>query len=148
VPLTFKATSKSAEAPDVEAGVYDARFDGVEAKTLEKSQFDPEVFVWSFTLFDDDGKVLYDGGEPVVVDKITSQSTNTKARTTPGAVKVLKALMSAEEFEAFVNEEPIEAGELIGRKVQLQVIVKDNGWPAVEEVLPARRARRRSETAA
>lgn len=148
MPLTFQATSKSAEAPDVEAGVYDARFDGVEAKTLEKSEFDPNVFIWSFTLFDDDGKLLYDAGEPVVVDKITSQSTNTKARTTPGAVKVLKAIMTSEEFAAFERGEPISAEDLIGRKVQLQVIIKDNGWPAVEEVLQARRARRRSETAA
>lgn len=143
MPLTFKATSKSADAPNIEAGVYDARFDGVEAKTLEKSQYDPEVFIWAFTLMED-GKVLYDAGEPVTVDKITSQSTNTKARTTPGAVRVLKALMTAEEYEAFVNEEPVDAGDLIGRIVQVQVIVKDNGWPAVEEVLPSRRARRRA----
>jgi len=148
VPLTFQATSKSAEAPDIEPGVYDARFDGVEAKVLEKSQFDSNVFVWGFTLFED-GKPLYDGGEPVEVDKITSQSTNTRAKTTPGAVKVLKAIMTAEEFAAFEREEPISAEDLIGRMVQVQVIIKDNGWPTVEEVMPARRkSRSRSETAA
>jgi hypothetical protein len=135
--LTFKAGS-SAQAPNVEAGMYDMRFDGVEAKTLEKSQFDPEVFIWKFTLFDD-GKVVYDEGEPVEVDKVTSQSTNTKSKTTPGAVKVLKALMTAEEFSAFEREEPIDADALLGRMVQGQVIIKDNGWPGVEEVLPARR---------
>jgi len=147
VPLTFKATSKSADAPNIEGGLYDARFDGVEAKTLEKSQYDPEVFVWSFTLFED-GEPIYDQGEPVEVDKITSQSTNTKARTTPGAVKVLKSLMSAEEFAAFEREEPVSAGDLIGRMVQVQVIIKENGWPAVEEVLPPRRQKRRSSEAA
>jgi hypothetical protein len=141
VGTTFQASTSSAEAPDIEAGMYDARYDEVEAKTLEKSQFDPNVYIWGFTLFED-GKVIYDKGEPVEVDKVTSQSTNVKSKTTPGAVKVLKALMTAEEFAAFERGETIEAEELVGRMVQVQVIIKENGWPTVEEVLPARRARR------
>lgn len=144
--LKVAATSKSAEAPDIDAGMYDARFEGVIAKELEKSQFDPEVYVWTFTLFEanpDTGKVepiyMEDDPEPLTVDRITSRSTNTKSKTEPGAVKVLKALMSDEEFTAFVNEEESDTDDLIGRMVQVQVVIKENGWPTVETVLPAKR---------
>ena len=142
--LTITASAKSAEAPDIEAGIYDARFEGVEAKVIEKSQYDPNCFVWAFTLLDDDGKPLYADGEPVEVEKLTSQSTNTKSKTTPGAVKVLKAIMTPAEFSAFEREEPVDADALVGRKVQVVVAIKESGWPSVDEVLAARKARRPS----
>lgn len=145
--LTLAGSSKSANAPDIEPNIYDARFDGVVAKVLEKSQYDPNAFIWSFTLFED-GKAIYLDGEPVEVEKVTSQSTNTKSKTTPGAVKVLKAIMTADEFAAFEREEPIDAEELVGRMVQVVVVTKDSGWPGVDEVLPARKARRARAAAA
>lgn len=146
--VTFQASSSSAEAPDIEGGLYDARFEGVEAKVLEKSQFDPNAFIWTFTLFED-GKPVYMEGdpEPVTVDGVTSQSTNTRSKTTPRAVRYLKALMTADEFAAFEREEPFNAEDLLGRMVQVQVAIKDNGWPKVEDVLSARRARRRAAAA-
>lgn len=145
--LTFQATATSANAPSVEPGEYDARFEGVEAKTLEKAQFDPDVFIWRFTLLDDDGKALYEEGEPIEVEKVTSQNTNVKSKTTPGAVKVLKALLTADEFETFEEGELVlKDDELVGRKVVLDVFTKESGWPGVEEIRrkatrPARKAK-------
>lgn len=139
--LKFAGSETSGTPPTFETGMFDARFEGVEAKVIEKSQFDPNVFIWQFTLLDDDGKVIYDEGEPLEVEKVTSQSVNVKSKTTPGAVKVLKALMTEAEFAAFERGEELDADELVGRTVQVQVIKKDSGWPGVEEVLPARRRR-------
>lgn len=135
--ISFIGSSKSASAPDIEEGEYLGRFDGVTAKTLEKSQFDPNVFIWAFTLLTDEQEVIYDEGEPVVVEKLTSQSVNVKSKTTPGAVKVLKVLMKPEEFTAFESgdeENAVSADELVGRIVKLEVVNNDNGWPTIESI--------------
>ena len=144
--LTFTASTVSAEAPDIDAGIYDARFDGVEAKTLEKSQYDPDVFEWQFTLFEE-GEPLYDDGEPVEVTGLSSRSTNTKSKTTPRAVKYLKAIMSPEEWATFEAGGGVDASALQGRMVQVEVAIKDSGWPFVDNVLPGRRQSRKARTA-
>lgn len=138
----FTASSKAADAPDIEAGLYDARFDGVTTKYVEGGQFgDGERFVWAFTLLDDDGAVIYDDGEPVEVDGLTSMSTNILSKTTPKAVRYLKALMTAEEFSDFTEGKGISAESLIGRTAQVDVAIRDNGWPSIATVLPARKKR-------
>lgn len=140
--VTFAATSKSADAPDIEAGVYDARFDGVEVKFIKGGQFgDGDRFEWAFTLLDDDGSVLYDDGEAVEISGLTSTSTNTTSQTTPRAVRYLKALMTPVEFASFEAGEGVPADELIGRTCQVEVGIKENGWPTINSVLPARKRR-------
>jgi hypothetical protein len=151
---TFRGSSKSANAPDVKPGLYYGRFEGYQEKVLEQSKFDDEVFVFTFTLLDDDLKALYEPEkeDPITVDKTTSRNLNTKSKTTPGAVKVLKALMTADEYEEFEERAAIDEADteklakfdakhtgvtdkdLLGRIVQLDVIKKENGWPGIEEV--------------
>lgn len=140
---TFTATSKSADAPDIEAGMYDATFDGVSVKFIEGGQYgDGDRFEWAFTLLDDDGAVLYDEGDPVEVTALTSMSTNVASKTQPKAVRFLKALMEPKEFAAFEAGDGIEEKALLGRKVQVEIAINDNGWPKVVNVLPARQSRR------
>lgn len=140
--FTFTATSKSADAPDVEPGIYDARFDGVEKKYIEGGQFgDGDRLEWQFTLLDDEGAVLYDGGDPIEVQGLTSMSTNVLSKTTPKAVRYLKALMTAEEFAAFSEGKGVGASNLVGRTVQVEVAIRDSGWPTVANVLPPRQKR-------
>lgn len=140
---TFAATSKAADAPDIEAGVYDATFDGVETKFITGGAYgDGDRFEWAFTLLDDDGAVLYDEGEPVVVNGLTSTSTNIASKTQPRAVRYLKALMTPVEFAKFEAGLGVEAEAIIGRKVQVEVSIKDSGWPTIANVLPARKARK------
>jgi hypothetical protein len=141
--LTFTASDKSANAPAIEEGIYSAKFIGVTAKTIEKSQYDPNVYVWLFGLLDDEGNAIYSEGdpEPLTIDKVTSQSTNVKSKTTPGAIKVLKALMTVAEFALFETGEGATKDEdLIGRRVKVSVVTKENGWPSIEDVLPDRKA--------
>jgi hypothetical protein len=136
---TFAATTKSADAPNVDAGIYDGRFDGVSTKFVEGGQFgDGERLVWAFTLLDDDGNVLYDDGDPIEVDGLTSMSTNVLSKTTPKAVRYLKSLMTAAEFAAFSEGKGVSADELVGRVVQVEVAIRDSGWPTVANVLPPR----------
>lgn len=150
----LNATSKSAAAPDIEggltAGLYDAKFMGLETKFIEGGQYgDGDRYVWPFTLLDDDGEPLLNTNEesddfmkPVIADGLTSLSLNTQSKTTPKAVRYLKALCTAEEYAAFEDGEGVDTDALIGRKAQVDVSIRDNGWPSIANVLPARKARR------
>lgn len=147
--LTLAGTSKSAEAPELKKGMYDARFEGVRADTIENSQFgDGDVFIWAFTLFEDGSPMREDReehpkfNEAIEVEGVSSRSTNTKSKTTPKAVSYLESIMTDEEFENFKAEKPIDTDALIGRMVQVQIEIKDTGWPKVTDVLPAKRSRK------
>lgn len=145
--ITFKATSRAADAPNVEPDVYDATFDSVRTKYMEGGQYgDGDRFEWSFALLDEDGAALYDDGDPLVVTGLTSLSTNTKSKTVPKAVRFLKAIMTADEYADFEAEKGVDAAALIGRRVQVEVAISDSGWPKVVNVLPARRKRSRVTT--
>lgn len=144
--LTFTATSKSADAPNVEPGICDARFDGVAVKFITGGMYgDGDRFEWAFTLLDDDGEILYDGGDPVELTGLTSTSTNVASKTQPRAVRYLKALMTPAEFASFEAGEGIDEKSLLGRTVQVEVAIKDNGWPTIANVLPARKARKQAK---
>lgn len=149
VGTTFTAQSKSADAPDIEAGVYDATFDGVEVKFIKGGQYgDGERFEWQFTLVDDDGAELYDEGEPIEVTGLTSQSTNITSKTQPRAVRYLKALMTPSEFAQFEAGEGINEDALLKRVIQVELAIKDNGWPSVVNVMPARKKRASAKASA
>lgn len=132
----------SADAPDIEGGIYDARFDGVTAKEIEKSQFDPKVYEWAFTLTED-GAVLYDKGEPIEVTGLSSRSLNLKSKTKPRAVRYSRALMTDVEYAQFEAGEEVDGDALEGRPCQVVIIIKESGWPAVDDVLPAKKARQK-----
>lgn len=140
--LKLSGSSTSGTPPPFEEGMQDAIFKGVRADVIEKSQYDPEVFIWVFHVKDADGKVLYDEGEPIEFEKVTSRSTNTKSKTTPGAVKVLKALMTKEEFVRFENEDEIDADDLLDRPCQVVIFKKDSGWPGIDDVLMPRKGQK------
>lgn len=155
----FKATAKSADAPNIEAGLYDGKFHGVEVKFIEGGSYgDGDRFVWPFTLLDDDGAVLRfeEGekeGEPIVADGLTSMSLNTKSKTQPKAVRFFKALATEDEFAEFEDEDgpgvDMSAdGPLAGRIAQVEVTIRDNGWPQIVNVLPkrVRRSARRASS--
>lgn len=108
---------------------------------------DGDRFEWAFTLLDDDGAVIYDEGEPVELTGLTSTSTNVASKTTPRAVRYLKALMTASEFAVFEAGEGVEAEELLGRIVQVEVAIKESGWPTIANVLPPRKSRKSKASA-
>lgn len=144
---TFTATSKAAEAPNVEEGMYDARFEGVTSKRIKGGMYTKDTengdlkLEWEFTLLDDAGRELYDEGDPVKLSKLTGIGFNIASKTVPQEVRVLKALLTPAEFAAFEAGEGVNEEALKGRKCQVEVFVKENGWPGIGNVIPARKSR-------
>jgi hypothetical protein len=138
-------TGGSAEAPQIDPAVYDMRFDGTTDTTMTGGQWqknpdgDPKI-EWHFTLLDDDGAVLYDRGEPIQLSKVTGTSFNFDSRTTPGGLKMLKALHTPLEWASYEADHSVfpEEEQLVGRTVQGEVFVKENGWPAIGNVIGPR----------
>lgn len=150
---TLLATSKAADAPDIDAGIYDAKFDGLSKKFIEGGDYGAgDRFVWTFTLLDDDGTPINEDrpeharfGQPIEVDGLTSLSLNTTSRTRPKALRYMEALLTPTEFAAWVGgEAKLDADSLKGRTVQVEIFIRDNGWPSVDNVLPKRTRRARS----
>lgn len=131
--ITFQASTKSADAPDIAEGVYTADFDGVRLDNIENSQFgNGDIFAWDFT--------VYDEGDPVKVQGTTSRSLNLKSKTTPTAVRWLKAMLTKAEWQKFEAGEGLDAEALDGRRVQVEIAIKDSGWPKIVNVMPAPKA--------
>ena len=148
--VTFSSSGPvGAGAPSIEDGIADFRFDGVSARTIEKfirddngwgNPDDGRLFEWTFTLLDDQGNVAYDeNADPITIDKLTSTSTNTKSKTIPTAVKILRALMTPGEYAAFDEGATPDSDQLVGRTLQGLVSHNDKGWPQIDEFMPTRR---------
>ena len=128
--ITFNASSKSADAPDIEEGTYPADFESIAEDHIDKSQFGSgDIWVWRFT--------AYDQGDPVKVEATSSRNLNIKSKTTPTAVRYLKGLCTKQEFQAFLNGDGFDAEKLVGRRCQVEIEIKDSGWPKVVNVMPA-----------
>lgn len=140
--IRFEAANTSANAPDIEAGLYDALYAGVGVKEKVQSQFGVEdKYIWAFALLTEDGEAIYkEDGDELEVDIMTSQNMNTASKTVPGGVKVLKALLTPVEFAKFVAGEGLDADALDRRLCQVEVYIKESGWPQVAQVLPARKS--------
>jgi hypothetical protein len=148
---TFTASSKAAEAPNVEEGMYDARFDGVSSKRVKGGLYTKDTengdlkLEWAFTLLDDEGAELYDDGDAIQLSKLTGTGFNIASKTVPQEVRVLKALLTPAEFAQFEAGEGVDEDALKGRKAQVEVFVKENGWPGIGNVIAARKARKASK---
>ena len=161
---TRQASTSAAEAPVVEEAMYDGILIAVEEKrvnggmyTKNKVDGDPKL-EWSFIALDEEGEripaidkdgnpLTTEDGEPkdVIVSKLTGVGFNIASKTVPQEIRMLKALLTKDEFTAFENGEgtPDDAvrakdGGLLGRKGQLEVFVKENGWPGVGNVVAPR----------
>jgi len=140
--LTFTATTKSADIPEIEDGVYPADFDGCAQEShpdwAGKNKFggmdDGERIRWDFTLFDQ--------GDPVPVNVLYNLNFNTASKTVPGNIKILKALQSKAEYAAFEAGGDLDADTLQGRRCQVQIEHNDKGWPKIVAVLPAAKTAR------
>jgi len=161
---TRQATTSAAEAPVIEEAMYDGILIAVEEKrvkgglyTVDNVNGDPKL-EWSFIALDEDGNripAINKDGEPltdsagqpkdVIVSKLTGVGFNIASKTIPQEIRMLKALLTKAEFDAFEAGEgtPDDAlrakdGGLLGRKGQLEVFVKENGWPGVGNVVAPR----------
>lgn len=144
----FNGSTKAADAPDVSeyVGTVDLRFTGTQDKLIKGGQYtknkvdgDPKL-EWSFDLLDEDGEQVFDEGEPITLQYLTGVGFNLAAKTTPSELKVLKALCSKAEYEAFESGDGPKESELLGRVVQGELFVKENGYPGVSNIIRASKA--------
>lgn len=140
--ITFTATTKGADAPEIEDGIYPADFDGAVQEShpdwAGKNKFggddDGERIRWDFTLFDQ--------GDPVPVNILSNLNFNVKSKTVPLAVRILKGLLTKAEYVAFEAGSSPDADSLQGRRCQVQIEHNENGWPKIIAVLPVGKAAR------
>ncbi len=141
---TFTATSKAAEAPNVEEGMYDALFLGTESKRVKGGLYTKDTengdlkLEWNFQLLDEEGNPVYDEGDTVELSKLTGTGFNIASKTVPQEVRVLKALLTKAEYAKFEAGEGVDEEAMKGRKVQVEVFVKENGWPGIGNVIAPR----------
>ena len=135
-----------ASAPNVEGGLVPARFDGFSQQShpdwAGPGKFgydDGERLHWAFTLTTDAGEVIYDEGDAIEVEAINGVNLNTKSDKSKNA-QWLKNL-SPEAFAAVDAGKGFDADKLVGLPCMLLLEIKENGWPKVVNVLPARKAR-------
>jgi len=143
---TYQATSRAANAPDIEAAGYDLVFVRLEEKLIKGGQYlkdkvkgDPKLELFFNVVSNDDENpgLMYEDGEPIEVSRLVGVGFNTASKTVPGEVLFLKAISTAAEYAAFLEGGPspddsIDApAGLVGRVVQGEVYVKDDGWPGV-----------------
>lgn len=145
--VIFTPTASASAPTGVEAGIVDAWFVGVEQESHPEwagpGKFGKndtgERFNFGFLLAGEDGEPLYEDGEQVTVEKLTGTNLNPTSKTVPAAVKVLKGLLTQVEFAQFAAGKAPDSDDLIGRPCQLIISIKENGWPNVDDVLPARK---------
>lgn len=134
----IKASSKSADAPQFEDGTYDADFEGL--KLVEHPDWAGDGLYG----YDDGARVhfgftAYIEGDPLKCEYLTKPNFNVTSKTTPGAVKVIRALMTNSEFNAFKSSEDndtYEAPDLDGRPCKVELEHSKSGWPKVVSVFP------------
>lgn len=146
---TYQATSKAADAPNIEAAGYDLVFVRSESKRIKGGQYTKNTvegdlkleLVFNVVSNDDEQPgLMYEDGDAIVVNKLVGTGFNTTSKTTPSEVLFLKAICTAAEFQAFLDgqgtpDDELNAPEgLVGRVVQGEVFVKDNGYPGVGAV--------------
>lgn len=154
---TRQATESAAEAPIVEEGMFDMVLVSVADKKVKGGLYtkdpvngDPKL-EWAFAALDDEGQYMpYITKEGPVenkvleVSKLTGVGFNIKAKTVPQEIRVLKAILTKAEFAAFEGgegtpDDAVAAPEgLLGRKVQGEVFVKENGWPGIGNIVAPR----------
>lgn len=161
----YDGQASTPTVPDIELGMYDATLVGVEATYLEGGQYGEGFtttdengnkvnrFRWAFGLKGEDGEALYEldeegeptTGDPIEVDCVTGLQFFAKAKNPSKQTRIMKALLTKDEFEAWAEGESAPGLKtLIGRPCQVQVDENSKGYPTAANVLPprARRARR------
>lgn len=143
--------------PKIDLGLNDAILSRVETKwvtggqygdgfvTQDESGNDINRFKWVYALTADDGSVLYDeeSGFPLEVDQLTGLQFFAKAKNPSKQVRAMKALMTADEFDAWSEGKPAPSlNELLGRPVQVDVGLNDNMYPTASSVLGPRKGQR------
>lgn len=143
--MQLPKASQGADAPNIEDGLTPATFLDLTIKDHE--QFvgtdsyghpdDGRRFHLLFQVLDKPGgKPLYDDGDLVQLDTMTSLKTGPASKF----AKYMEVILTAAEFAAWQAEEPFDEEKVVGREVTLNIIHNKKNWPQIDDVLPAMKA--------
>jgi hypothetical protein len=147
-------TGAESSAPQIEAGLYIARFNDIYYKVhedwaQEKDKFghadDGGRFHFSFTILDDnrDPVIREDAEDPDQTLDLEAMTRNMSSHEKANSHALLKGILTAAEFAAWLastTEEPADLSSVANRAVNVQVSHNTKGWPQIEATLgPAKK---------
>ena len=146
-------TSSAGSAPQIEDGLYVARFDDIEFRkhpdwAVAKDTFGkPDTgdrFHFIFTMLDDErnpvllAAVKEDAEDPTEEFQLEALTRNMSSHEKANAYALLKGILTPAEFAAWLAstpENPADLSGVAGRAVSVQVTHSQKGWPQIEQTL-------------
>lgn len=142
----------SGEIPQIEDGLYVARFNDITTKVVEQFKTDKDKFGkpddgvrfdFSATILDDErNPVLTDPDDPTATLDLR-QAKSVKSFSSDdrsNSYFYLKGILTPAEFQlwlASTADNPVDLSKVAGREVHVQVGHNDKGWPQIEAFLGA-----------
>lgn len=159
-------TQNASSAPEIEDGIYVARFNGVSSRVVE--QFITEKDRWGHaddgTRYDFNTTILDDDRKPVLLPDAEGPDDTLDVNRTAKSVKAisngeksnsymyLKGILTPAEMNLFLaagkGDEQADAmwaaaaAKVDGREVMVQITHNDKGWPQIEAFLGPAKARK------
>jgi len=147
--MNIPAPSSSSTAPQIEDGLYIARFNDIFYKVHEdwaqpKDKFghldDGGRFHFNFTILDEDRQpvLLEDAEEPDATLDLEAMTRNMSSHEKATSFAILKGILTPGEFIAWQNSTPEEPADLSGvanREVNVQVGHNSKNWPQIVATL-------------
>ena len=142
-------TSSAGNAPEIEDGLYVARFNDIYHKVHEdwaqaRDKFgkvdDGGRFHFNATILDEERKpVLLEGAEgPDDTLDLEALTRNMSSHEKASSYAYLKGILTPTEFAmwlASTPENPADLSNVAGREVNVQVSHNSKGWPQIEAFL-------------
>lgn len=155
--MNIPAPTASGTIPEIEDGLYVARFNDITYRVVEQFKTDKDKFgkVDDGGRFDFGVTVLDEDRQPVLLPE-AEDPTQTLDLRQAKSVKVfssdersnsyayLKGILTPVEFQlwlASTAENPADLSAAAGREVHIQVSHNDKGWPQVEAFLGPAKAK-------
>lgn len=142
-------TTSAGSAPQIEDGLYVARFNDIYHKVhtdwaTAKDKFgkvdDGGRFHFNFTLLDADGEpVLRDDAEdPDETFDLEVMTRSMSSHEKSNSYAILKGILTPAEFQSWIDstpENPADLSEVANRHINVQVSHNSKGWPQIEATL-------------
>jgi hypothetical protein len=156
--MFIPAPTASGSIPEIEDGLYVARFNDITQRVVEAFKTDKDKFGKpdDGVRFDFSATILDDEGQPVLRSDAEDPDQTLDLRQAK-SVKVfssdersnsyfyLKGILTPGEFQSWLNstpENPVDLSGVAGRLVNVQVTHNDKGWPQIEAFLgPAKKGK-------
>jgi len=139
------------DIPEIEDGLYKARFDDINMRVVEsfiteKDKFgkpdDGTRFDFLATILDDEGEpALKNAEDPDSGEMQLRQAKSVKSFSSDDRANsyfYLKGILTPSEFAAWLAstaENPVDLSGVAGRVVNVQVSHNEKGWPQIEAFL-------------